>query len=75
MYASKAINSKINMCDKCSQNFAVCKPELIKYGNGKGNDNVIVCSSFITMRLSGDHDIHISPELGSFRRDISDPTR
>lgn len=46
MRVSKAINSKVNMCDKCELCFATCKPELIEFGDGIGMDNVIVCSEY-----------------------------
>ena len=40
-------SNEINMCDTCINEFATCNPELIEFGDGKGMDNVIVCSSFI----------------------------
>ena len=40
------IDTKINLCDQCPYDFAVCQPEHIEFGDGVSNDNVIVCSSY-----------------------------
>lgn len=40
------MDTKINLCDSCVNEFATCKnnPE---FGDGIGNDNVIECGCFI----------------------------
>jgi hypothetical protein len=42
----KTVNSKQNLCSGCNLCIATCNSSDIKFGNGKGNDNVIECSSF-----------------------------
>ena len=39
------MNTKINLCDECALFFATCASKNVKFGNGKGNDNVISCDS------------------------------
>ena len=68
MIASKAINSKTNMCRFCKFDFATCTPEIVEFGNVKGNYNVVVCSSFITKNINGDVEIEPAPEYGVFDR-------
>ena len=36
----------INKCDDCVNCFATCENKNVKFGDGKGNDNVIACDSF-----------------------------
>ena len=72
MRASKATNRKINMCDTCGLIYPTCHPEIIEFGDGIGNDNVIVCSSYLTKKIHGDDHIELAPEIGIFKRDISD---
>jgi len=40
--------TKINLCDTCIFSFPECDAtvEDIKFGNGKGNDNVIWCNYY-----------------------------
>lgn len=40
----RAINSTDHLCNICSSSFAECKPEILNFGDGLGNDNVIACS-------------------------------
>lgn len=42
----KTNDTKIHLCEKCEQDFATCRPNLVRFGNGKGNDNVIKCSAY-----------------------------
>ena len=39
------MKTKINLCDICKFNFADCKSthEMVEYGDGIGNDNIIKC--------------------------------
>lgn len=37
-----------HMCEYCSNNFETCRPYKIKFGTGLGNDNVILCSEFVS---------------------------
>ena len=39
-------NSKENLCDHCFDSFPECKPQVIEFGDGIGNDNVTACTSF-----------------------------
>ena len=47
MRVFKSKNSKLNMCDKCFNDFSSCKPTICEFGDGVGNDNVIACSEYI----------------------------
>ena len=38
------ILDKKHLCDGCNKSFATCDPLVLKFGTGKGNDNVIECS-------------------------------
>lgn len=69
MRASKATNNKINMCNTCVHCFSNCKQDLIEFGDGIGNDNVIVCSSYMPQALHK-HSEDVTPayELGIFKR-------
>lgn len=69
MRASKATNSKVNMCDSCMHRFSDCKQDLIEFGDGIGNDNVIVCSSYMPQVIhKHSKDIERAFELGVFKR-------
>lgn len=68
MIASKADNSKVNMCDFCQKSFAWCDSELIEFGDGKGNDNVVVCSEYTARRFHNNYPITGAPEYGIFQR-------
>ena len=39
-------NKRNNLCDSCNNCFADCKSEDLVFGNGVGNDNVIVCDAY-----------------------------
>ena len=41
-----AKDSKSNLCDNCCQEIATCKNIIIGFGDGAGNDNIIMCSDF-----------------------------
>ncbi len=67
MRASVATNSKVNMCDcDCSHSFATCTPDLVEFGDGVGNDNVVVCSQYETTKLY--EEIEHDMSLGIFSR-------
>lgn len=68
MRASKADNSKVHMCNYCSNEYPTCNPELIEFGDGIGNDNVIVCSSYMTIKQLNNFPVTGAPELGIFKR-------
>ena len=38
---------KDNMCSTCNNDFATCKNIGVKFGEGKGKDNVIACLSYV----------------------------
>lgn len=68
MYAVKAIDSEVNMCDYCQNEFPTCDPELVEFGDGIGNDNVTVCSDYIPRRYFNNYPITSAPERGRFER-------
>ena len=37
---------KIHLCDLCCYHFADCKKDIIIFGTGNGNDNVVECDGF-----------------------------
>jgi len=41
-------NTKINLCDTCTFNYPECDAivEDIRFGDGKGNDNIILCKYY-----------------------------
>ena len=43
--SKQMVNTKINLCETCKNNFATCKSNPY-FGNGKGNDNVIQCLKY-----------------------------
>jgi len=45
LYSLVSIDTKINLCDTCSLEFATCKSKMV-FGNGYGNDNVIKCDGY-----------------------------
>lgn len=57
----KATDTKVNMCDFCGYEFATCpKANHIKFGDGKGNDNVIECSEYIPKQFHNNYPIEAS---------------
>jgi hypothetical protein len=44
----KTKTKKGNLCETCEYNFADCQAMGIKFGTGKGNDNVIECKTYKT---------------------------
>jgi len=47
MRVTKTDSTKDNLCNYCQNEIPTCpKANHIKFGNGKGNDNVIECSEF-----------------------------
>lgn len=63
-------NTKDNLCDWCQLCIPECpKANHIKFGNGKGNDNIIECSEFLFK--GGDSSRIIGkPELGVIKKGI-----
>lgn len=49
-YCEERLDTKINLCDTCYFEFAVCKSDKIEYGDNIGNDNVIECEGFKNVR-------------------------
>jgi len=43
---SRAKDSYGNLCDTCAEEYPACKGEEVEFGNGTGNDNVIVCATY-----------------------------
>jgi len=43
------VDTKINLCDTCTErnDYPICCPPDVTFGNGKGNDNIIQCSKYI----------------------------
>jgi hypothetical protein len=61
------INSEDNLCNYCQLDFPACpKANHLKFGNGKGNDNIVECSEFLCKRWSNNFPIIGKPELGVF---------
>ena len=62
------VNTKDNLCDWCQLEMPTCpKENHIKFGDGKGNDNIIECSEFLF--IGGDKSKIIGkPELGVIKR-------
>jgi hypothetical protein len=68
MRVSGTVSTKDNLCDFCSLEFATCpKATHIKFGDGRGNDNVIECSEFCYDGNGGRDLIVGKPELGVFK--------
>ncbi len=46
--AEVKIDTKVNLCDTCNnrQEYPVCSPTDVKYGDGLGNDNIIKCPNY-----------------------------
>lgn len=62
-------STKDNLCDYCSLEIATCpKAKHIKFGNGKGNDNIIECSEFLVKQWHNNFPIIGKPELGVIKR-------
>lgn len=40
----------MNLCDNCTKHFATCKSK-VRFGNGKGNDNVIECDIHSELKI------------------------
>jgi len=40
------MDTKKHLCNKCVHEFPTCTQTFILFGDGKGNDNVIACSSY-----------------------------
>ena len=60
-------SSKDNLCIYCANEFATCpKATHIKFGDGKGDDNVIECSEFVCRKYFNNFPIVGRPELGVF---------
>ena len=45
---NKVNDTKINLCDTCSNrcNFPLCMPQELEFGDGIGNDNIIKCERY-----------------------------
>ena len=68
MRVTGTVSTKDNLCDFCHLEFATCsKATHIKFGNGRGNDNVIECSEFGYNGKGGRELIVGKPELGVFK--------
>ena len=40
---------QINKCDSCNFDTSTCKSGVVKFGQGKGHDNVIECDGYIEL--------------------------
>lgn len=49
------IGLKKNLCDYCHNEYPTCNGKDVKFGIGKGNDNIIQCSSFVS---NGTPEVH-----------------
>jgi hypothetical protein len=51
------IDTKVNLCDTCKFHIPECMSEItvadVKYGNGKGNDNIYSCKKYEHGRNKG----------------------
>lgn len=71
MRVTKAGNSKINMCDYCLLEQPTCpRADRIKFGDGKGNDNVVECSEFIGSLFVFEHQQKIIDDLEEKLKDM-----
>ncbi len=43
-------DSKIHLCNRCKNVYPECPAQNLVFGNGKGNDNIISCDSFILQK-------------------------
>jgi hypothetical protein len=60
------ISTTDNLCDFCVLDFPTCpKAVHIKFGNGRGNDNVIECSECKPFERDREY-YTLKPELGIF---------
>jgi hypothetical protein len=58
-------SSKDHLCKYCQLDFPTCpKANYIKFGDGKGNDNIIECSEFLTKSWNNTFPIIGKPEYG-----------
>jgi len=65
MRVVKVISDKDILCKYCGLDFATCpKANHIRFGSGKGNDNVIQCSEFRCRTYFNNFPIEGMPELG-----------
>lgn len=68
MRVVKTINSKLNLCDYCQLDYAACpKANHIKFGYGKGNDNVIECSEMLP-KNQYEANIRLASEYGVIKK-------
>ena len=44
--AMKAENSKCHLCTTCVYDYPECSPQVLEFGDGVGNDNVIECDAY-----------------------------
>lgn len=42
----KIFCNKAHLCDSCIYEYPSCESEQVKFGNGKGNDNIVHCDCF-----------------------------
>jgi hypothetical protein len=65
-------SSKDNLCGYCQKEFCDCitriTPNHLKFGDGKGNDNVIECSEFAVKHYFNNYPIVGKPELGIIKK-------
>lgn len=62
--AAMAKSSKSHLCKHCKHSIPSCDSKIIAFGNGKGDDNIIMCDNYspkddkdtITIEISIDKD-------------------
>lgn len=61
-------DTKINLCDTCGNNYPECDVPIVdlEFGDGVGNDNVIVCSGYVDISCKRAY----SPETEMFKGEI-----
>jgi len=52
---TKTMDSKGHLCNTCIYSYPECFPTIIKFGNGTGNDNCIVCSQYKSKEESNEN--------------------
>lgn len=43
--------NEVNLCDSCQDSVVECKPGMVLFGTGRGNDNVCACDRYEPVRV------------------------
>lgn len=39
-------DADLNLCDTCEHDYPICNGKQVRFGTGKGNDNIIKCNTY-----------------------------